>query len=234
MRKYIILTILLVFFIVFNSYAGYDPAYIFFVNLYYDWVDLRVGEQRDYVFMMDGLEPFSATYMLEVWDTGSYDIYYKMDWESDRDWYYWDWIDIDEGYIYCIIMDQDGYIEWYWMEDPYYYEYGAYVCFLNGGPYGVYYMEVAEWGFQDGTVAWCEDLDAYMVTNFVAVDEGEYMLYWQYPEDKRSGDYWYYADDSGRSEEIFYFWDSEYYLFMVWEDYDGYIDVELYNITTGY
>jgi hypothetical protein len=226
-RRYVIIAVLLCLAI----FSGYSQAKIFFVNLYDDWVDARLGDDYNYVFLMEGLGPSDATYMLETWDYGVYTLWFKLNYE--REWWYWwdeyteDPIDcwVDPGYSYCILMDPDGYPEFFTLTEGS--GRGAQVCFLNGTPEDLTRMEIGEWW--GDPVAYCDRLEWYTITNFVNIPEGWYSLYWQYPFQRRSGEYYFYPDNSG-GEEIFYFARGDYALFLAYEEY-GEPYVNLFYIT---
>ncbi len=216
-RRYIIIAVLLCLVI----FSGYSQAKIFLVNMYDDWVDVRLGEDYNYVFLMEGLGPYDATYMLETWDYGVYTLWFKLEYE--REWTYW-WDDrteraidcyVDPGYSYCIFIDPDGYPEFFTLTEDY--GRGANVSFINGTTETLSAMEIGEWW--GDAVAYSDQLNYYTVTNFVSIQEGWYSLYWQYPYQKRSDEYFFYPDSSGRGDEIFYFGRGDYAVFVAYEEY---------------
>ena len=191
-KRYVIIALLLCLVI----FSGYSQAKIFLVNLYDEWVDVQLGEDYNYVFLMEGLGPNDATYMIETWDYGTYTLWFKLEYE--REWSYW-WDEytktaydcyVDPGYSYAIVIDPDGYPEFYTLTEDY--GRGANVCFLNGTPETLTKMEIGEWW--GNPMAYADRLNYYTITNFVSVDDGWYSLYWQYPFQRRSDEYYFYPD----------------------------------------
>ena len=90
-------------------------------------------------------------------------------------------------------------------------------------------MEISEdWGVD--VMAYTNNLPADTVSNFVTVPQGYYGLFWQYPGQVNTGEYYFYPD-SFNNPEIFQFNSSQYYLFIVYEDPLGDPYVNLFNIT---
>ena len=84
MKKIMILGVFLIFSIVLIFPA---KAKIFFLNLYDQNADVRLGEEKDFVFLMEGLKPYQASRLLNTTNTGSYTLYFKE--SSSKEWFYW-------------------------------------------------------------------------------------------------------------------------------------------------
>lgn len=205
---------------------------ICFINLYNEKVDVRLGEETSYVFIMEGLDPFTSTYLLKTSGYGEYKLYYKL--SSEKKWDYW--VDkkdvpyycaVESGKSHCIVIDADGNANYFTLteyEGP-----GARVCFFNGSDTKMSRMEVGtDWN--DETVAYTEDLDSFVISNFVTIKSGNYSIFWQFPSQKRNSTWFYYPDSSGKNKEIFDFKNGSYYLFLAYtKGRDDY--AVLYNIT---
>jgi len=206
-------------------------AKVFFVNLYNQKVDVRLGEEDDYVFTMAGLDSFSPTYMLETRDFGEYDLWYRL--TGDEEWYIWADKDsnpimcpVQAGQAHCIIADSDGYMSYYTITEEK--GSGARVCFFNGSPSTMARMEVgSEWGEAD---AFTSNLESYAITNYVSVVSGNYNIYWQLPDQVDNDYYYFYPDESGENAHTFNFKPGNYYLFLAYQKDKGDYSV-LYNIT---
>lgn len=193
---------------------------IFFVNLYAENVDVQLGEENNFVFKMEGLEPYSSTYMLKTTKTGQYKLYFKK--SSDSEYFFWSKdgttpikCDVEAGKSHCILIDYNGAAEYFTLEENF--QNGASVCFLNGSDSLLTKMEVGtDW--ETNTVAFVEDLDVYMITNFVTFNPGKYSLFWQYPAQKEKKRWFYLLNSSGKDKEILNFTNGSYYLFLAYTD----------------
>lgn len=228
--KRLFIVFLMIFVLVGTGVFG--ATKIFYVNLFDDDVDVRLGDEDDYIFRMIGLEAFSSTYLLETDETGSFKLYFKLN--SEDEWYYWVddddspyYCSVERGKSYCILIGWDGRPEYFELNESR----SGYpkVCFLNGSRSELTRMEVAnEW--RDSDIAFANNLSTNTITNFVAIDPGNYSLFWQFPEQEDYDEYYYYPDDSGEYAEVFSFREDNYYLFLAYTV--GRTDYAiLYNIT---
>jgi hypothetical protein len=208
------------------------PSKIFYVNLYREMVDVRLGDSENYVFEGSGLEPNSVTYYVETTDFGDYVLYFKLssenrwiEWTDDSGYFYE--CPVNPGELHTIIIGPDGSVDYYSLEADRLS--GAKICFINGSDAQLAKMEVGE-EFDDNNVAYIEDFNPMEVSNFVTATPGYYSLFWQFPSQEVMDDYYFYPDESGEDYEIFYFEESRYYVFLVYtvsrDDY-----AVLYDIT---
>jgi hypothetical protein len=204
---------------------------VFFVNLYNEPVDVRLGDEDDYIFLMEDLNPNVTTYLVESKLPGEYQLWYKL--PSDEEWFYWS---DPEGYpytclvendkAYCISMDVNGWINFTTLDIES--RGGSKVCFFNGTGSKLSSMQVGRnWGNADQEAL---DLEPYAMTNFLAVTPGKKSLYWQFPDQVASSRYYYYPDTTGKAAEIFDFKIDNYYLFLAFTD-ESIDKMILYNIT---
>lgn len=237
-RRIITIIVIAVFLILASSPVWAQlgrPSKIFFVNLFPELVDVRLGDSENYVFEMEGLEPNSVTYYVETTDFGDYVLYFKL--SSEYEWM--EWTD-DDGYVYdcpvnpgelhAIIVAPDGTVDYYSLEEDR--NRGAKICFINGSDAQLAKMEVGV-EFDDDDVAYIEDFYPMEISNFVTADPGVYSLFWQFPSQEVNEEYFYYPDDTGDDYERFDFDEGWYYVFLVYtvsrDDY-----AVLYSITPEY
>ncbi|KKL52854.1 hypothetical protein LCGC14_2281310, partial [marine sediment metagenome] len=211
------------------------PSKIFYVNLFSDPVDVRLGDGENYVFEGEALEPNSVTYYVETTDFGDYTLYFKM--TSEDEWI--EWTD-DDGYLYdcpvnpgelhAIIIGPDGTVDYYSLTADR--NRGAKISFINGSDAQLSKMEVGV-EFDDNDVAYIEDFDSMEISNFVSASPGVYSLFWQFPSQMVNEEHFFYPDDGGDDYERFDFDEGRYYIFLVYtvsrNDY-----AVLYDITPDY
>ncbi|MCG8570569.1 MAG: hypothetical protein MJB14_10555 [Spirochaetes bacterium] len=213
------------------SFGQSRVAKIFYVNLYSVPVDIRLGDEDNYIFYRDALESYDSTYLLEVEDFGDYMLYFKT--SGEKEWYYWGddnsqpyYCEVRSGKTHCIVVGVDGRLAYYFLEEPR--GKGPKICFLNGTDSELSTMEVGK-EFGDYDVAYVEDLSQDTVTNFVVFKEGRYSLYWEFPWQKNRNKYFFYPDETGMEPERILFENNRYYLFLAYsadqDDYAFYIDI---------
>ena len=194
------------------SLHAFTPK-IFYVNLYNKAVDVRLGSESNYIFIMNGLGPKKATYMVNANPTGSYNLYFKV--STKNEWIQWAdasdnafSCDVVADKDYCIVTGTDGNAMFYTLEEPD--ETGAKVCFFNGTDANISRMEIGEyWGTPK---AFIDDLSPNAVSSFVVINPGSYSLFWKYCEQKKKT---VLADD-GKSSEVYSFESGTYYLFLTY------------------
>ena len=238
-RKIRTIAMALAFFLILTSSPVWAqvgrPSKIFYVNLFPDPVDVRLGDSENYVFKVERLEPNSVTYYVETTDFGDYVLYFKL--SAEDEWI--EWAD-DEGYLYdcpvnpgelqSIIIGLDGAVDYYSLtadRNP-----GAKICFINGSDTQLSKMEVGV-EFGDDNVAFIEDFNPMEISNFVTASSGVYSLFWQFPSQQVNEEYYYYPNDSGDDYKLFDFEEGRYYVFLVYtvsrDDY-----AVRYDITPDY
>jgi hypothetical protein len=208
------------------------PSKIFYVNLFPDMVDVRLGDSDNYVFEGVGLESNKVTYYVETTDFGDYVLYFKL--SSEDEWIQWT---DEEGYLYecpvnpgelhTIIIGPDGSVDYYSLKADR--RRGAKICFINGSDAPVSKMEVGV-EFDDNDVAYIEDFNPLEVSNFVTASPGYYSLFWQFPSQEVYEEYYFYPDESGDGYELFDFEEGKYYVFLVYTESRNDYAV-LYDIT---
>lgn len=206
-----------------------QSAKIFFVNLFSEPVDIRLGEENNPVFYMNDVDTFTSSTLLTTTAYGSYKLYFKK--STGSKYYYWIddneevmWLPVESGEIYCIVIGTDGVPNYFGLTGGS--SRGPKVCFFNGTYYSLERMEVGdEWN--EGTVAYTNNLGPDTITNFVTVSPGDYGIFWMFDGDDM---YYYYPDSSG--EVQYYSFDNgEYYLFLAGINSNGDPGAILYNIS---
>jgi hypothetical protein len=222
-RLFILLILLLV--MIGTATYGADKAKIFCVNLYNGNVDFRLGEEKDPVFFMNGLEAFTATSMYVTDQYGTFTFWFKE--STDKSFAFWakdgktaEKCEIKAGNNYCFIIGVDGTIKLYYLTEEK--TSNPKVCFLNGANSSITRMEVSK-GWKKNVAAFTDNLGQNAITNFVSVNPDKYSMYWQFPEHVKTDEYYYYPDKSGKKPEILSFNKSAYFIFLAYtlnrEDY---------------
>ena len=193
-------------------------AKIFFVNLFNEKVDIRLGESDYPVFTMNGLDPFSSTYILNTDKIGKHKLYFKKSVEND--YYYWsddgetpNYCNIESGRSYCIFITTNGQINYFFLKDDL--KSGAKVCFINGADSQLSKMQISK-DWEKNIAAYTENINTNAITNFVTFLPGIYSLYWQFPNQKEINKYFYLTKDSGNSKLVYAFRDNNYYIFLAY------------------
>lgn len=206
------------------------PAKICFVNIYEQTLDVRLGEEDNYVFLMEGLEPFLTTRLLNTTNYGNYILYFKL--SSEKDWQFWGendqpyYCEVEAGNNYSIVAGYDGTMSYYSMSENA--SEGAKVCFFNGTSEKIARMEVGK-DWNEKTVAYIDNIPSDIISTFVTVTPGNYSLFWQFPSQVRIDEYYFYPTEDGQLE-VFYLGKGKYYLFLAFTI--GRDDrVEFYDIT---
>ncbi len=191
---------------------------VFFVNLYQEPVDVRLGEEDDFVFLANGIETITSTYMVNTTKIGTYSLYFKQ--SRDNQYFFWAAEDevtpidcvVKPGKTHCILIGTNGVPEFFTCDIGS--GVGPKAALLNGTDSTLTRIEIAKaWGKQVGLFA--TDLSKDTITHFVNLPQGEYGLFWQFPWQKEDGDkYYFYPDDSGNNIETFLFRNDQFYLFI--------------------
>ncbi|MEW5814120.1 MAG: hypothetical protein AB1798_01825 [Spirochaetota bacterium] len=219
-KKLFSFTLLMLFFFSTIVTAQEAKAKIFTVNLYQSDVDVSLEDWEERVFYINEVPPFTASYLLETTKMGMFKLFFKL--SEEESWYTLpdEWgnpldCPVNPGFIYCIIIGSDGsalYFELTYTADN-----NPKVCFLNGSDTALSGMEVGvDWG--KDTVAYVENFDVMNVSNFVSVKPGNYSLFWQFPNQLRTGEHYFFPDDSGNAPKIFNFEEGRYYLFLAYTE----------------
>jgi len=220
-RRIITVFIIPIFFILISSSVWAQvgrPSKVFYVNLYSEKVDVRLGDSENYVFNAVGLDPNNVTYYSKTYDFGEYVLYFKL--TSEDEWQ--EWTD-EEGYliqcpvksdeIHSIIIGPEGAVDYYSLTADR--QNGAKVCFINGADAKLSKMEIGV-EFDDNDIAYIDDFDPLGISNFVTIEPGTYSLFWQFLNQKINDDYYFYPGDIGTEYELFDFEDGGYYVFLAY------------------
>jgi len=201
-------------------------AKIFYVNLFTDDVDVRLGEEDNYIFISNNIGSFTATYMLKTKEFGNYKLYFKK--SSDDKYFYWSDNNkkpilnkVEAGKNYCILIDSDGIPHFWELTEKN--DNGTNICFLNGTDSILTRMAIgSEWSDKedpsDVLVTWIDNLDKDMISSFANVEGGDYSCFWQFPNQKKKNIWYYYPDDSGENPEVFNFENGKYYIFFAFTE----------------
>jgi hypothetical protein len=231
LKKHRFPILLLVSILCTGSLLAFTPK-IFYVNLYDKAVDVRLGTTNNYVFIMNGLGPNKATYMVNASSTGSYGLYFKVStkdewtlWTDENDKAYS--CDVENNKDNCIVTGTDGHVEFFTLEEADN-DAGAKVCFFNGTESKLPRMEVGSvWGTPK---AYIDDLSPNAVSTFVTITPGDYSIFWQFPEQKKKDKYYFNTGSDNKTAEKYTFENGDYFLFLTYSD--GRTDYgTLYTIT---
>ncbi|HOJ64176.1 MAG TPA: hypothetical protein PLE45_07120 [Spirochaetota bacterium] len=214
MKRFYLFIFLFIFFTL-NIYS--QSSKIFCVNLYANPIDLMVGEEDSFIFKGVNISSYQASSYVETTESGSYKIYIK---ESDSD----QWIslndkgnvltyNIDKGGVYVLVVDTQGLTHFFKCKDSK--ENGAKILFLNGSQKNVSRMEVSKKWKEGSDGVYTENVPAFTVSNIVALESGKYSLFWQFPDQVKNNNYYYYPDKNG-NEFKYNFDKGKYYLFLVY------------------
>lgn len=192
-------------------------AKIFMVNLFAQDMDAQLGEDKKFIYKVDGLEPYTSSYYVTTENFGSYPLYFKL--SSGNDWYFLSDTNeakvnctVNPSKIYTIVVDERGVVKIFESDDSF--DRGAKLGFFNGSYDVVNRMEIGtKW--KEGNIAFSDTLDPYTVTNFCSFKNGGYSLYWQFPHQQTNDDYFFYPDENGVPLQ-FKFESDKYYLFMIY------------------
>lgn len=222
----------LIFLLIFISTISWGQSKIFFVNLYYSDLDVRLGDENNYIFKMINLSSYNATYLLPTTRPGNYNLYFKL--STSDTWIAWGNEKgekynclVEENKSHCILAGTDGNMQFFTMDEEK--NTGPKICFINGSDSKLNRMEISETWKKNVAYAF-EGLEKNLISNFLAFNEGEYSIYWQFPGgQERSNSYFYIPDESGNSPLIFEFRNENYYIFMAFtesrEDYGRLITI---------
>ncbi|MEJ2664506.1 MAG: hypothetical protein P8107_10765 [Spirochaetia bacterium] len=204
-----------------NCTMEQKPAKIFFVNLFYDVIDIRLGDETDPVYTAKAVKPFSYAPVGKTVRFGRYQLYFKS--SNDNRWNSWNfsgddnYSEIKPGKIYCIAITTDGAINYFSMNEET--GEGAKVCFFNASPIRVSDMRVVLDSAQN-LVADIQDLDSNMLSNFYTIPPGRYLLFWQFPFQKSVDEYLFYTQKGTNVPKAFAFRQEHYYVFLICTESD--------------
>ncbi len=210
-----------------------EQAKIFCVNLYSEETDIRLGAQDDYVFLMEGIPEFAASYLLATEATGVYNLYFKL--ASEDEWYFWAddhgspyECPVNEDYIYCILIDTQGKVEYYQLTEDFA-KNQVKVCFLNGTDDTLAGMAVSK-SWADVPVAYVEDVASMSISNFISFKPSTYSLFWQFPSQVKLKQYFFLPDEENAKKPMeLPFSRNAYYLYLTYTkgrtDYATLIDI---------
>jgi hypothetical protein len=210
--------ILILFVLLFISIACIfsATAKVFYVNLFNEKVDVRLGEEKG-VFQKSGLDPFTATRLSIIKKTGSFKLYFKL--SDDKKWSFWGdektnepiMCDVNDQEVVCILCGYDGKMDFFTLDEPE--GSGAYVCFLNGNDEALTKMSIGKaWG---DDIVYTENLDKNALTHFVLLKQGSYGMFWQFQDQAKKGNHFFYPDDNGDIDMVA-FKNGKYYIFMAY------------------
>lgn len=225
MKKAFFVLLTLIFILINAKTFAADNAKIFCINLYGSKIDFRLGEEKDPVFFMNGLDSFNSTSLLSTSKTGIYTFYFKE--STEKKYYFWakdgktpEKCPVESGKIYCFVIGVDGSVEYYILTEGK--DDNPKVCFLNGSDTDMSRMEVSK-SWKNNPVAYVDNLKQNAITNFVSVAVNNYSAYWQFPVQVKTSEYYFYPDKSGKNAEIFSFKKGNYFIFLAYtynrEDY---------------
>lgn len=207
-------------------------AKIFFINLYGAPFDVRLGENSKPVFTMSNLPSNTSSQLLQTTDLEENFLYYKP--SSQTDWKRWRDVEnipyacpVEGGKIHAIIAKPDGTMRYYMLEDDS--GYNPKVTMLNGTVENISMMKIGKnWEFD--IVAFIDDLTPFEMTNFKAIPQGNYGLFWL-PQGVRKSGYYFLPKDSSNEVTMSSFDPGKYYLFLVFSE-NSIIHAELFDITS--
>jgi hypothetical protein len=201
-----------------QSWADAKPSKIFFVNCLISYMDISVrNADNGEIFYRSGISPVSMTTYSEVEKYGKYSIFFKH--AEEEEWYFWQkgngkpvFVPVEEGNIYCVLMQDDGTINYFILNDDS--GEGARIAFLNATKNPVEKMEIGEY-WNKGTVAMAENLNSYVITNFVLAEPGDYGMFY-----KLTGRDTFFTleGDTGSEFAVVPFVDNSYYVYLIYED----------------
>ena len=214
MRKIFILNVIMLFSITLLFPA---KAKIFFVNLYNESADMRLGEEKAPVFYMNGLDSYTVTRMNVTQKIGTYKLYFKT--SSGDKWYFWGDesgnaydCSIKDGDVICVLFGYEGSVHYYVLKEPK--GPGAFVCLINGTDETLPKMSVSKY-WEDESIASMKNIGSNAVSNFGLIKPDNYGLFWQFEDQLESEGYYYYPDDNN-DILMFDFENARYYLFMTY------------------
>jgi hypothetical protein len=198
------------------------PAKIFFINLFDDVVDIRLGDQSEPVFQVNSVVPYSFSAMAETHNLGKHVLFFKSSIQTE--WNSWSFTDyngtchIESGKIYCISITADGSIHYFTMSEDN--KQGAKVCFFNASPFQVADMRIAADALEH-QIASIQDLESNTLSNFYTVPPGNYLLFWQFPLQQERGEFFFYTKNKKNKPEPLVFLDTHYYVFLIYIENDA-------------
>jgi hypothetical protein len=211
--------------------AEQSPAKIFFINLFYDVVDIRLGRQNQPVYEASAVYPFSYTPLAQTSRFGKYLLYFKP--SAQDEWNSWSFneqdtfCEVEPGRIYCIVITADGTLNYFSMTEKS--GQGARVCFFNASHVPVAEMRISQHTLEN-RVASIQDLGSNMLSNFTAVPQGTYMLFWQFPFQKQKEEFLFYSRDQKSLPEGLSLLGDHYYVFCIYTENDA-IKALFFDIT---
>lgn len=206
-------------------------AKIFFVNLYPEPFDVRLGESMKPVFTMNNLPPHESSHLLNTTDLEENFLYFKA--SSQREWNIWKndenipyYCQVQGGKIHAIVAQQDGSMNYYILDDDAGFK--PKISMLNGSYKDMNIMKIGEdWEFS--SVAYVDDLGPYEMTNFTSIPSGEYGLFWLPQGTRESGYYFLPQTGTGKSKKV-PFEPGKYYIYFIFSD-NNILHAGLYDIT---
>ena len=202
------------------SYSYSENTGVFFINITDQSADIRLGDESNPAYYINGISPYSATGIKTLLKTGKFRINYKS--SDNDDWKFWidknknaKVLSINDGDLFCILLSDKGDIGYYKLKEPE--GKGAFVCFLNLTGEKLKKMSVAG-SMEDESEISVNNIDTKTMTNFGSIKEGAYAVYWQ-TNDQSKNDYHTIKDDDGNDKE-FNFKKRNYYICVIFKKDD--------------
>ncbi|MBN1797262.1 MAG: hypothetical protein JW822_01705 [Spirochaetales bacterium] len=198
------------------------PAKIFFINLFNDVVDIRLGDETKPIFLAESINPYGFTALTEVREFGKHILFFKPAVQSE--WNSWFTADndstcnIEAGKTYCITITIDGSIHFFTMTEDN--EQGAKICFLNGSQIQISDLRIAVDSLENKACS-IQDLESDTLSNFYTVAAGNYLLFWQFTFQKETDEFFFYTHNMNNQPEPLLFTDAHYYLFCIYTENDA-------------
>ena len=207
-------------------------AKIFFVNLYDEPFDVRLGETSRPVFTMTNLPSHETSHLLNTTDLEDNFLYYKP--SSETEWIRWKneenipyHCSVEGGKIHAIIAQQNGEISYYILDDDV--GFNPKITLLNGTEKKLKVMKIGEsWEFN--SVAFIDDFGPHEMTNFKAIPTGNYGLFWLLQDARQSGYYFLTREGTGNVKQV-PFEAGRYYIYFIFSE-NNIFHAGLYDITS--
>jgi hypothetical protein len=209
------------------------PAKLFFINIFHDIVDVRLGPEDHPVYRALAVRPASYSPLSPTSLFGGYPLYFKPT-TSER-WNTWSFNDqdsicnVEPAMIYCIVIAGDGTLNFYTMREkpgP-----GARICFLNASHVRVARMWISGRTFEN-RAAGAENMDSNTLSNFITVPQGAYMLFWQFPFQEDTEEYLYFSRNQRNIPEQLPLQNGHYYIFCIYTENDA-VNPLFFDVTSG-
>ena len=206
-------------------------AKVFFINLYDQPFDVRLGESTKPVFTMTNLPPRETSHLLNTTELEENFLYYKpssedtwMRWKNDQNIPYS--CSVEGGKIHAIVARQNGEMSYFTLEDDV--GFSPKITMLNGSEKTLDHMKIGKnWEFD--SVAYIDDFGPYEMTNFKSIPSGDYGLFWL-PLGSRSSGYYYLPEGNTGNIKQLSFETGKYYIYFIFSE-ENILHAGLYDIT---